>query len=341
MLTRLLPRTALGIGEKTACYRRAESNDINPTVPESGDVIDSGAAPNRARRAVGNAVMAVHEELISRWSEYVDLVESSRFRSWAFRGHREAAWQLWSSLSRYLRLSRVSPRVWAFQESRILRIFRRKAHLFLDKVPSDGDVLQWLALMQHHGAPTRIIDLTWSPYVAAFFALEHAEDDAAVWALYPQRVNMHPFGPVGQSLSPDLWNRESAMDNYEKTYVPNLFSFVLVGDPFVMNQRLIAQSGTFAVPGTLKQPVDEILADYPDSKQTIVKLRLKTQAVRRDAMRSLYAMNITNATLFPGLDGLGRSMAYEFEYHWALDPYTCEVYPEHEWVRDKLEPDTA
>ena len=39
--------------------------------------------------------------------------------------------------------------------------------------------------MQHHGAPTRLIDFTWSPYVAAFFALERATGDAAVWAVNP------------------------------------------------------------------------------------------------------------------------------------------------------------
>ncbi len=41
-------------------------------------------------------------------------------------------------------------------------------------------------------------------------------------------------------------------------------------------------------------------------------------------MRSLHAANVTNATLFPGLDGLAKSMAYELEYHWETDPYTNE-----------------
>ena len=39
--------------------------------------------------------------------------------------------------------------------------------------------------MQHHGAPTRLIDFTWSPYVAAFFALERTLADGVVWAMNP------------------------------------------------------------------------------------------------------------------------------------------------------------
>lgn len=37
-------------------------------------------------------------------------------------------------------------------------------------------------------------------------------------------------------------------------------------------------------------------------------------------MRALYSMNMTNATLFPDLDGLARSLAYELEFHYADDP---------------------
>jgi len=37
--------------------------------------------------------------------------------------------------------------------------------------------------MQHHGAPTRLLDFTYSFYIAAYFALEESEKDCAIWAL--------------------------------------------------------------------------------------------------------------------------------------------------------------
>jgi hypothetical protein len=58
-----------------------------------------------------------------------------------------------------------------------------------------------------------------------------------------------------------------------------------------------------------------------------VKLTLRTELMRDHAMRELYNMNITNATLFPDLDGLARSLAYELEFHWAFDPKTMVHYP--------------
>jgi hypothetical protein len=97
-----------------------------------------------------------------------------------------------------------------------------------------------------------------------------------------------------------------------------------------MNKRLIAQSGTFIVPGVLDQPVDDILAAYPETRKTVVKFVLRTSKLRNEAMLALYNMNLTNATIFPDLDGLARSMAYELEFHWAYNPRTMAINPGYE-----------
>ena len=91
---------------------------------------------------------------LDTWEAFLDLVTRPPYSHWAFRGERDERWPLYSSISRYLQNFGVSPKAWPAQEERILRIFKRKAHQFLDKPPEVDDDFQWLALMQHHGAPT-------------------------------------------------------------------------------------------------------------------------------------------------------------------------------------------
>ena len=132
------------------------------------------------------------EHTISRWDEFRERISGREFQGWAFRGQSNACWPLFSSLSRYLKAYSVHSEAWPQQESRILRIFKRKAHLLLDHLPDEKDSFEWLALMQHHGAPTRLLDFTWSPFVASFFALERATTNAAVWALFPPALSNRP-----------------------------------------------------------------------------------------------------------------------------------------------------
>ena len=270
------------------------------------------------------------EVRINSWGDFTRIVLSPRYTNWAFRGQADATWPLQSTLARRFANAGITNRkAWYEQESRILRIFKRKAHLFLDHIPGEGDSFRWLGIMQHHGAPTRLLDFTWSPYVAAFFALEGASADAAIWAVSPPALNE----PITLTIN----GKECMVDpenlgpwtegNYEKYFLPNEHSFVDYGEPRIMNQRLIAQSGTFLIPSTLAEPVEDILSRYPRPKETLVKFILKTKRLREDAMRELYTMNVSYYTLFPGIDGLARSMGYESEYNWWYNPRTMERNP--------------
>src|SRR5580692_9533485 len=101
-----------------------------------------------------------HVFRLESWGDFLELVTKPPYSNWAFRGERDERWPLYSSLSRYLQNFGVSPEAWPAQEGRILRVFKRKAHQFLEKPPEADDDFQWLALMQHHGAPTRLLDFT-------------------------------------------------------------------------------------------------------------------------------------------------------------------------------------
>jgi len=103
---------------------------------------------------------------IASWNEFVAL--TSECDGWAFRGLQDADWPLLSSLSRYLQNYVPDKTSWRLREERAFRIFRRKAHNYLPDASVLDDDIRCLALMQHHGAPTRMLDFTKSPFVAAF-----------------------------------------------------------------------------------------------------------------------------------------------------------------------------
>jgi len=254
---------------------------------------------------------------LESWEAFLQLVTKPPFSHWAFRGERDERWPLYSSLSRYLRNFGVTPEAWPQQEARILRIFKRKAHQFLDKPPDPDDDFQWLALMQHHGAPTRLIDFTWSPYVAAFFAMERTLADGVVWAMNPARINSTRAPQPGR-VDP------RQRGHFTRYFLKGNRRIIWMGEPHTMNRRLIAQSGTFCVPGLLDTPIEEIL--HPRDPENILAKIVLTNPVRETGMRELYRMNITYATLFPDLDGLARSMRYELEFHWGYNPRTMEKY---------------
>lgn len=265
---------------------------------------------------------------IDSWEEFQKLVNGPECRRWAFRGQEKSEWSLNSTLSRYLIDFKVHQDGWAHQEDRIIRIFRRKAELFLQHVPKENDIFQWLALMQHHGAPTRLVDFTWSPFVAAFFALEKAKTDCAVWAVNFSILKDRKYDFQSEQ-KPIEAPRPEDLNTYRRLFIGNRVPFITAGEPFNMNQRQIAQSGTFLIPGILDTPIEGILSSWLDPEKVIVKFVLKSSNIRDEAMESLYYMNITNATLFPGLDGLARSLAYELEFHWAFNPKTMEDYLDH------------
>src|SRR5688572_21318888 len=94
-------------------------------------------------------------------SQQVKVLAATR-RSWLFRGQADARWNLQPSVHRGYS---------AQQERYLTNEFRVRARSRHYTCPSSSDYPSWLALMQHYGLPTRLLDWSYSPLVAAFFSV--------------------------------------------------------------------------------------------------------------------------------------------------------------------------
>ncbi len=126
----------------------------------------------------------MNEQRISSFDELYALTQRYR-RAWVFGGVANAAFELVPKIGR---IAIPQPaRKTKLDERRLFSAFVRKATPYLSSEPASD--WEWLAVAQHHGLPTRLLDWTQNPLVAAFFACSQYEDsDAAIYMLQSDKV---------------------------------------------------------------------------------------------------------------------------------------------------------
>lgn len=254
------------------------------------------------------------ERSLKSWEEVKTFLKELD-SAWLFRGHADAAWGLQSTLDRHKGLLSASA-----AEEIIFRRFTRNAHGYLQAHHVPNETLEWLALMQHHGAPTRLLDWTTSPYVAAFFALEEVTDPTttcAIWAIDGAWCRKQGAQIIREKRSVEI---ASAYTDGPTTWRPEHFDEVFRGkplpvimpvEPYRRNERLTIQSGTFLCPGDVDSGFEGNFEGYDSSviDKHLVKIEMSASS-RETALRDLKLMNITRATLFPGIDGFAQSLRH-------------------------------
>ncbi|WP_163834681.1 FRG domain-containing protein [Spartinivicinus ruber] len=246
---------------------------------------------------------------IRNWSEFDEFVRCKHFRKWIYRGQSDSSWPLESSLHRAFEEAQLIHKLKNGNEKRLSRFehekvmidrFKCNAHLYLDHLPQFEDHLSWLSLMQHHGAPTRLLDFSFSPYVALYFALEFGEEDASVYCISHDAIRNDDdeyFGKNRLKVYSRILEPISSKDD------PCLFAF----EPTFSNQRLLSQQGLFVATNTLDLSHGKILNDYNIHNGYVLKIIIPASQ-RLEGLRQLNKMNINSANIYPGLDGFCKSM---------------------------------
>ncbi len=271
---------------------------------------------------------------INDWEEARRIGNS--MKRWLFRGQANKEWTLKSSLerafeSRGIPIARTDP-----IEEMILMEFRSLAHLFATSIPNDEDTIAWLTLIRHHGGPTRLLDFTESFYVAAYFALDSATEECAIWAFnrvdYMSNVSDVINGlckqlKIDTSLSLEKRFNEILMKAIRGDIRKN---HILTMSPSQRNERQFLQQalamiplnlqegfmrallGSFDPPAEMPNEDSIIEVGFDELQRVILDSKLIKIVITKDAFlgarSDLEQMNINGATLFRGLDGLGRKV---------------------------------
>lgn len=192
-------------------------------------------------------------------------------------------------------------------EYHVLRNFKKYARQ--DAVP-DPSEWNWLALAQHHGIPTRLLDWSYSPYVSLHFVtnqLDKYDRDGVIWCV--DYVQVHKLLPKRlRAVLSDERSNAFTVEMLERA-APSLSAleklsrrdFAVFLEPPSLDQRIVNQYSIFAMMSSPLARLDDWLQKEHAGlvRRIVIPAELKWEA--RD---KLDQANITERVLFPGLDGL-------------------------------------
>lgn len=256
------------------------------------------------------------EGTISDWYTLLEVLrkQSWQAKKWSYRGQPGASLGLTTSLERATQFSGIDPKYIPAIELRLLREFMRRAQHYISCLPDNSELLEWLALMQHFGSPTRLLDWTYSFFVALHFAVPTRNTKTgAVWAVDLAWVRDKVVSLLPTPLA-SHWSDPDKRKN-PRVFIDVLSEnkgFVLGVTPFRLNERLTIQQGTFLVPRDVAVPFEDNICDMAgedELSQHIKKIIIYVSPeFRKQIYQELEAINISESTLFPGLDGFARSL---------------------------------
>lgn len=194
-------------------------------------------------------------------------------------------------------------------EDEITRAFKSSATQLMTEAHLPSDDKGWYFLMQHYGAPTRLLDWTDGALLALYFAVRELQKprDAAVWILDPTWLNTETLGDEDETYLYGIM-----LPEWKETdpWFPTPFEQVLhpemplALDPPHVARRVSVQRGHFTVHGTKRRGLDGLVGEKDSRLVRIVIGKAGVGSILDD----LETLGITETTVFPELEGLCREL---------------------------------
>lgn len=214
-----------------------------------------------------------------------------------FRGQSNSSWGLTPSIYRE-----------KYDERSIRLHFERRLPSFISHSALISRWEQYF-LLQHHGAPTRLLDWSEGSLISLYFAIcDHSYGDstnAAVWAINPRRLNTVT---TGESI---IWLPAEGDPDCDE-YLPNLDDvnqlYDITGNlpvalmPTHTSPRISAQKGAFTIHGVEMNGFESVASDIDIHKIILPHNNIGTIQIQ------LRDCGISESVIFPDLDGLCREL---------------------------------
>lgn len=249
------------------------------------------------------------EHRVESWPELMELLYGDIYdkrlgrhrSSFAYRGLARPFEELRTSL---MGLGQTAADV----EMHVLRNFRKYAHRDAVSVDTEWD---WLALAQHHGLPTRLLDWSFSPHVALHFVTgdpRDYNDDGVVWCVNyaaTKELLPKPLRAALEQEGSDVFTAEilhRVAPGLRELQQLHKQPFPVFLEPPSLDERIINQSALFSLMSSPVATLDQWLEDKPKLwRRIVIPAEMKWEV--RD---KLDQSGVTERVLFPGLDGLSR-----------------------------------